>query len=269
MEDWLMVSGEESKYPGLEIRMSLSGKALEVTEDIARETLTGKKGEQVILQKLDEVYKKDSLMENYGRMKKYFGTQRMNGEKIRDFLIRYETAAAECARAMGRPMLEGEAKGFHVLEQSNLNDQQKQMVIAACGQGTLEYKTVTQTMKRIFEGLGEKEEEQWLENTNTVRERNNISSRGNRGRGRTGRNPLDSRGKVTRCVICSSEWHWAKDCPQSYRNRTEIRPDGAKGLKHVNEEVYIGGVSNIDEEAWEELEAILDTGCRSTVCGER
>ena len=167
-------------------------------------------------------------------------------------------------------MLEGEAKGFHVLEQSNLSDQQKQMVIAACGQGTLEYKIVTQTMKRIFEGLGEKEEEQWLGNTNTpVAERRFNNSRGSRSRGRFGRNPVDNRGKVTKCVICSSEWHWAKDCPQSYRNRTDIRLVRTQEAKQGNEDVYIGGVSNFDEEPWGEVDAILDTGCKSTVCGER
>ena len=37
VEDWLGVCGEEVKYPGLVIRMSLKRKALEVTEDIERE----------------------------------------------------------------------------------------------------------------------------------------------------------------------------------------------------------------------------------------
>ena len=36
----------------------------------------------------------------------------------------------------------------------------------------------------------------------------------------------------------------------------------------LEEEIYIGEVSTVDEEPWEVVEAILDTGCKSTVCGE-
>ena len=37
VEDWLEICGEEVKYPGIEIRMSLKGRVLEVTEGIERE----------------------------------------------------------------------------------------------------------------------------------------------------------------------------------------------------------------------------------------
>ena len=31
---------------------------------------------------------------------------------------------------------------------------------------------------------------------------------------------------------------------------------------------FVVGVSTVDEEPWGEVDAILDTGCKSTVCGE-
>ena len=34
------------------------------------------------------------------------------------------------------------------------------------------------------------------------------------------------------------------------------------------ERVYVGKISKMDEESWDEVDAILDTGCKSTVCGE-
>ena len=161
VEDWLEVCGEV-KYPGIEIRMSLKGKALEVTEDIEREKLKREDGPQVILKKkLDEVFQKDTLMENYSKMKNYFRIEREASEKMRDFVVRYEKVESECRKAVGKSMFEGEAKGFHVLERANLTESQKQMVLAACGQGKLEYNIVSQIMKRIFEGLGSKEESEW------------------------------------------------------------------------------------------------------------
>ena len=261
VEDWLVVCGESTKYPGIEIRMSLKGKALQITEGMDREELKKAGGEREILKKLDEAYLKDTLMDNYSKMKSYFKIERESGETMRDFIIRYEKAELECSKAIGKNMFEGEAKGFHVLEQANLTDNQKQMVLAACGKGKLEYSVVSQIMKRTFETLGKKEEHEWWGSegySNFGRGRANYRSRGrgSRGRGRGGRNPVDKQGKVTVCVLCNSEWHWARECPQNVMNKKE------------EERVYIGEISKVDEEPWGEIDAILDTGCKSTVCGE-
>lgn len=161
VEDWLVVCGEDIKYPGIEIRMSLKGKALAVTEGMDREVLKKTGGGKMILTKLDEAYMRDTLMDNYGKMKDFFKIERESGETMRDFIMRYEKVELECSKAVGKSMFEGEAKGFHVLEQANLTDNQKQMVLAACGNGKLEYGTVAQIMKRIFEGLCNKEECEW------------------------------------------------------------------------------------------------------------
>ena len=101
---------------------------------------------------------KDALMENYSKMKNYFRIERETSEKMRDFVVRYEKAESECRKAIEKSMFEGEAKGFHVLEQANLTESQTLMVLAACGQGKLEYNKVSQITKKIFEGLGSKGE---------------------------------------------------------------------------------------------------------------
>ena len=41
-------------------------------------------------------------------------------------------------------------------------------------------------------------------------------------------NPLDSEGNISRCVVCDSRLHWARDCPHSYesqRNNTSKEND--------------------------------------------
>ena len=69
------------KYPGIEIKMSLKGKELEVTKNTDKEKLIEKGGPKVILEKLDEVFQKDILMENYSKMKNYFKIERESSEK--------------------------------------------------------------------------------------------------------------------------------------------------------------------------------------------
>ena len=185
--------------------MSLKGKVLEVTEDVERVKLKGEDGLKVILEKLDEVFQKNTLLENYSKMKNYFRIERETSEKMRDFVVRYEKAESECRKAIRKSIFEGEYKGFHVLEQSNLTESQKRMALAACGQGKLEYNKVPQIMKRIFEGLGSKEESEWwrLEGyVNLGRGRGNQRGRGRWNRDRDGRNPVNREGKVTQCAIC-------------------------------------------------------------------
>ena len=277
VEDWMVVCGDDIKYPGIEIRMSLKGRALEVTEGIDREELKKNEGHKIILKKLDEAYKKDTLMDNYGKMKSYFKIERESGETMREFIIRYEKIELECSRAIGKSMFEGEAKGFHLLEQANLSENQKQMVLAACGKGKLEYDDVSQIMKRIFEGLGNKEDNEWwgsegYSNVWRGREsyRNRFRGRGNRGRGRSGKNPLNKDGTVSVCTLCKSEYHWARGCPQNFMNKTKREKEyvANQDQEKTEERVYVGEVSKVDEEPWGEIDVILDTGCKSTVCGE-
>ena len=42
------------------------------------------------------------------------------------------------------------------------------------------------------------------------------------------RNPVDADGKITKCIICKSIFHWAKDCPD--RDKAEIPPDNEKTM---------------------------------------
>ena len=48
VEGWLAVCGDDVKYSGIEIRMSLKGKALAVTEGMDREELKKSGGEKAI-----------------------------------------------------------------------------------------------------------------------------------------------------------------------------------------------------------------------------
>ena len=146
------------------------------------------------------------------------------------------------------------------------------MVLAACGEGKLEYDKVSKIMRRIFESLGDKEGE-WLGAEGSARSglggsKNNLRFRGRGFRSRGGRNPLNRIGKVSQCVICKSEWHWARECPENFQNKRKevyLSKGTNEGEKDV-EEIYIGDVGTTSEENWEDIEAVLDSGCRSTVC---
>ena len=97
-------------------------------------------------------------------------------------------------------------------------------------------------------------------------------------------NPLDQDGKVSRCVICDSRYHWARFCPHSYENN-EALTGGVKEIDASNSSedhvihmsLFVGyaGEKNIKQTKIGQLieesrqSGIVDTGCSTTVCGQQ
>lgn len=77
---------------------------------------------------------------------------------------------------------------------------------------------------------------------------------------------------MSRCVICDSRFHWAKDCPDSYEN------SGTKGKEEsesVQLSLFMGLADNSDQNkklptlvGESRCGAVIDTGCSTTVCGK-
>ena len=241
------------------IRQGLEGKALEATWEIDREVMKGSKGGVRVLEVLDRVFRKEKVWETYEKVRKYLKVERQSGEKVTDFIQRYEKISSECKRA-GLTILAGETQGCHLLEQANLTDYQRHMVISACGTERLEYEKIASVMKRMFEGLesNEKQEEDWLGQDKRQVGRNHSLAGGSK------KNPMRN-GVVTKCAICASEYHWARDCPKHFRNR---KGDGKNVKSYTSESVYIGEAEEEKDSYWQDVEGILDTGCNSTLCGE-
>ena len=95
------------------------------------------------------------------------------------------------------------------------------------------------------------------------------------GRGRK-TNPIGRNGKITRCLICESTFHWAKDCPHSHENNDSV---SGQSVGENEETVHLslflgyagsnGGVIKLSKLVDESRGcAVLDTGCSTTVCGE-
>jgi hypothetical protein len=214
------------------------------------------------MEKLDKKYRKDKMMENYIKVRSYLKVERKEEEKIEDYLQKYERLAEECKKAAGS-MLVGEIKGCHLLEQANLDEQQKQMVLSACGKDKLEYEMVAKVMKRIFEGIGEeKDKDEWWEsggrslgNKSNRMERRNQENRKKK--------PIGKSGRITRCTICDSEYHWARECKKNYVNNRDWRgkqgEEDTKEREGGEEKVYMGDTGEEEEmDDWALIEAILD-----------
>ena len=76
-------------------------------------------------------------------------------------------------------------------------------------------------------------------------------------------NPVDSEGEVSKCLVCGSVYHWAKDCPDSFEARTK----GGTIHKFWLQEPYTAFIDESTESLTKETfnTAILDSGWRSLI----
>lgn len=85
-------------------------------------------------------------------------------------------------------------------------------------------------------------------------------------------NPLNAAGKVSRCIVCDSRYHWARNCPHSY-NKSQRNSFVAEDTETVHLSLFgHGGVEyskKLDTLVGESFgSVVLDSGCATTVCGE-
>ena len=90
-------------------------------------------------------------------------------------------------------------------------------------------------------------------------------------------NPVDREGRISMCSICESKLHWAKKCPHAYENNRNGDNKNNSSEPHFSffvtmftglaEDDNSGKLKSLREETVDC--AIIDSGCASTVCGEK
>ena len=89
-------------------------------------------------------------------------------------------------------------------------------------------------------------------------------------------NPLDRNGQISRCVVCDSKMHWAKDCPHGKTRKTQsanvIENDGQQANDNGYEECELVLLVKEPEKfqifvAEATKSAVVDTACTKTVGG--
>ncbi|KAJ8029370.1 hypothetical protein HOLleu_28748 [Holothuria leucospilota] len=98
----------------------------------------------------------------------------------------------------------------------------------------------------------------------------------------SGTNPIDRYGRRSKCAVCESIFHWAKDCP--HRDQDSTKPNIAVSNTWLNvtssiQEEYMPNITSFSKNADDNKneifmiesygEAVLDTACTKTVCGRR
>ena len=304
IEIWCKLTDLPKKKQALAIHLSLEGRARLASSEITIAELESDDGVKSLLTKLDGLFLADAGRRKYTAFQDLYNLRRQDDQDIRTFVSIFEhTYFLFTTQGMSLP---DPVMAFMLLASCKLSDNEQQLVMSAIANIT--YENMKIALNRIFSGDinaqtsavgaiknepvflaeelegGVQEGEVFMVRGGGFQRRGRGSRGGRRGRwsagargythSSTGRrqNPLGPDGKVSRCLVCDSRFHWARDCPDAFENMgSQIKKDDVRTNDAEFKTAYLslytgeGKLKRLVEEA--AGNAVLDTGCSTTVCG--
>ncbi|KAG7489765.1 bifunctional UDP-N-acetylglucosamine transferase and deubiquitinase ALG13 isoform X2 [Solea senegalensis] len=280
VEIWRLVTDLDIKKQALAVTLSLTGRAKASALEIAAGDLNSDTGMTALLTKLDSVYLKEEKDRQYEAYTEFDRITRGSGVSMVDHIIEFEHLYNKIRKL--KMDLPDAMLAFKLLDTAGLDVKDKQLALTACP--SVSFVNMKSALKRIFGdnitppqegGSAMQMSGDTSEATYYTRYTGKRESRSNWQQSQTvfpGTNPFDKHGRRTRCAVCQSKYHWAKDCPNK-KEHVNLTKD--EGLKHDIEECNITLFSNesLSETAIFMVEAlgsaVIDTACTRTVCGEK
>ncbi|XP_039900576.1 uncharacterized protein LOC120741662 [Simochromis diagramma] len=272
---WRRVTELDKKKQALAVALGLEGRARETAMEIPAEDLDKDDGMEILLAKLDAVFQREEKDRAYEAYSCFDSIAKNHSVSMADYIIDFEQRYNRMKKY--NMTLPDAVLAFKLLDTACLDEKSRQLALTACTD--LTFASMKSALKRIFggkvtgvfSGIQLNQEAVFLtEQKGPKYKRNNgTSSRSGQRQPLQGTNPLDKFGKRTRCAICQSTYHWAKDCPHRNGDQVKLTEDGK--VEECNITLYTKA-SMTDSEIFltEALgSAIIDTACTRTVCGQK
>lgn len=326
VELWGLTSALTKGVQAVTVYLNLEGKAKLAASQIPTGELNCNEGLANLFVKLDALFLLDKGARQYEVFERFDNLRRRPGVDIRSFVSEWGDAYFRCTELdMSLP---DTVQAFKLLKACDLDLSDRKLVISSLATFTFKAMTdallkilagkLTASGSGNGVGVGVKSEPVFVSEDSVcpgdrpggvtgeayfaggeVRGRPRARGFGggarvrasgrSRARGSWRRqNPNDSEGKVSRCVVCDSMFHWARDCPDSYeavgrRGDGGVRSgkaDFVGGARPSRDEGSSSGggdsktymlwyAGNRHDGLMEECKgyALLDSGCSRTVCG--
>ena len=306
IELWCLASKLEPRMQAIAIHLSLDGKARAATSELDLKNVLEKEAVKGIKDKLDKLFLPEKGIRQFNAFCSMFNLRRKDEGEMMNFICEFEHTIFQF-KQQGME-LPDPVMAFMLLASCNLSESDSHLVMTGVREVT--YESMRAALLRVFghkfsasntmQTVGNMielkteptfctESSQSADETFYARGRYAGRRRGGRARGGAARgnwrsfgvertdgdrrqNPLGADGRVTKCAVCSSMMHWARDCPHSYENsERKIDKEDNQG---VNFSALVGCTDLEDGEKLRTLVketkgcAILDSACCNTVCGE-
>ena len=215
---------------------------------------------------LDPIFKRNETDILYSLFKQFESFER--GDKsISEYIVEFEriyNLLKNKDMALPEAVL-----AFKLLEKAGLDTKEKQLALTACN--VINFESMKSALRRIFGQSSNSDFDGDIEIKQEVfynKYQRNSKNKNSFVRNSTykdtvqkGTNPLDRQGRRTKCAVCSSTFHWAKDCPhKDVKFDDEENLDDCMYIQQSQQHSYGFLTESFGA-------AILDTACTNTVCG--
>ena len=281
LEIWRRVTDLSKEKQALAVTLTLTGTAKQTALNISANDLNKDDGMDKLIEALDGVFlreKKDLAYDAYSAFDKY----RRSSEPMTDFIVEFEQRYNLAKKH--EMTLPDAVLAFKLLDGAGLEPQERQLALTATVD--LTFASMKSALKRIFTGDGHEASAPMVvkQETAYVTERyrppyrrshqsqnwrSDQVQKTDEGGSQKGTNPLNRFGRRSRCAICESVFHWAKDCPHkgsSAAVKLTTDQDEDDESEECNLTLYTKEEIFMTESFGA---AVLDTACTRTVCGRK
>ncbi len=271
VEIWRLVTALDKKKQALAVALSLTGRARDSALEISAVDLNTDDGMTTLLTKLDSVFLKDQKDRQYEAYTDFDRVTRENGASMQDYIVEFERRYNRMRKFQME--LPDAVLAFKLLDTAGLNVKDKQLALTACA--ALTFQNMKSALKRIFgdvspqDGGGEP-----LRDSDSAYYTHFTGKRESKLNTQTpvqGTNPLDRYGRRSRCAVCQSTYHWAKDCQHKSDHAKLTEDEEPTDVEECNITLWSKETMSETEIFMVESlgSAVIDTACTRTVCGEK
>ena len=271
---WKRVTELAKKKQALAVALGLEGRAREIAMEIPADDLDKDNGMDTLLAKLDGVFQLEEKDRAYEAYSQFDRMKKDDSVSMADYIIDFEQRYNRIKKY--DMTLPDAVLAFKLLDTACLDEKNRQLALTACPD--LKFSSMKAALKRIFGGTTQGSSSGIQLNQDTA-----FFTQQRQGKGKRdttfqnaqqksplpGTNPLDKYGKRSRCAVCQSTYHWAKDCP--HKKNEQVRLTETENVDEVNITLLTNDrMSDCEIFMTESLgSAIIDTACTRTVCGEK
>lgn len=287
LEVWELVTDVKPEKQALAVTLSLTGQARARALEIDAAELNTGDGMNVLVTTLDALFLQDEVDLAYMSYSDFESFKKRQSMSMADYIVEYERRYTICKKyKMEYP---DAVLAFKLLDNAGLTEKEKQLVLTAAS--ARKFSSMKSALKRIFGGhsrvkvddeiIVKQEEEAFVTKNSEKYRGNRFSNQPSSSDQRTwpknkvskGSNPLDRYGRRTKCAVCQSVFHWAKQCP----HKEEVRMTDTD-IEHYEECEEECNLTLFTKEHRTENEilmtesygcAVIDTACTKTVCGKK
>ena len=254
IEIWQCVTDIEEKKQGPVVHLSLPDKIRKSCNDISVSDLNKDNGLNTLITKIKTIYTKDINALAYMAYYQFENFKRPDEMTIVDYINEFERSNNKIRQF--EMVLPTGVLAYKVLNNANISSEKKQLIRATVVSLTCE--NMKKQLKAIYDSSANssanelvdvksepmsyanrhefvnetpKDSRNFINSSNSrifsnTRNRNRYAKQSNstsENYHKFGQktNPLDKSGRISRCVICKSIYHWANDCPNKVQDTSD------------------------------------------------